>query len=152
MEPVCHSLHVLRPSHCPICRNEQRRKPHDDVYSQRTRTPTHNIRLQDMFRARCICTPQGVPVALFLTNLFEVAKFQDVKTKAYSYAFYVYVSHPCFSPCRASGKSSFCKSKHLIVNEKQKMEKLLKKRPNTLLNTASFAEIKCFGTASITQS
>ncbi|MGN1376530.1 MAG: hypothetical protein ACI4V5_08240 [Prevotella sp.] len=24
----CHSFHVLRPSHCPDCRNEQRRKPH----------------------------------------------------------------------------------------------------------------------------
>jgi len=32
VEPVCHSLHVLRPSHCPTSRNEQRRKPHDDVY------------------------------------------------------------------------------------------------------------------------
>ena len=44
-----------------------------------------------MFRMQCIYTPQGVPVALFLTDNCEVAKFQHVKTKAYSYAFYVYV-------------------------------------------------------------
>ena len=28
----CRSFHVLRPSHCPECRNEQRWKPHVDVY------------------------------------------------------------------------------------------------------------------------
>ena len=28
----------------------------------------HNIRLQDMFGMQCIYTPQGVPVALFLTS------------------------------------------------------------------------------------
>ena len=31
VEPVCHSSHLLRPSHCPDCRNEQRRKPHVSV-------------------------------------------------------------------------------------------------------------------------
>ena len=65
---LCHSLHVLRPWNCPISRNEQRRKPHDDIYSQQTRTTSHNIRLQKMFRMQCIYTPQGVPVALFLTD------------------------------------------------------------------------------------
>jgi len=31
VEPVCHSFHYVRPSHCPVNRNEQRRKPHADV-------------------------------------------------------------------------------------------------------------------------
>ena len=33
VEPVpCYSFPVYRPSHCPKCRNEQRRKPHTDVW------------------------------------------------------------------------------------------------------------------------
>ena len=68
VEPVCHSLHVLRPWNCPIDRNEQRRKPHDDEYNVYTRTNSHNTRLQELFKMQCIYTPQGVPVALFLIN------------------------------------------------------------------------------------
>ena len=95
---LCHSLHVLRPWNCPISRNEQRRKPHDDIYSQQTRTTSHNIRLQKMFRMQCIYTPQGVPVALFLTDHLNFPGSKTSKPKRTVTPFYVYVSHPCFSP------------------------------------------------------
>ena len=63
----CHSFHVLRPSHCPDCRNEQRRKPHvwckyiiHPFWQQTTLPPEVN--------EGCIqYIPWGVPVALFLT-------------------------------------------------------------------------------------
>ena len=38
------------------------------IYSQHTRTTSHNIGLQEMFGMQCIYTPQGVLVALFLTK------------------------------------------------------------------------------------
>ena len=78
---LCCSLHVLRPSHCPVCRNEQRRKPHDDGYNDITRTFSHNGRLQEMFRMMYIYTPQGVPVALFLTDSLKLRSSNTSKPK-----------------------------------------------------------------------
>ena len=98
---------------------------------------------------------------------FIVAVNQELGVP-HPYSAFVGVKKPCYSHERqgpnvlyvnklstGDGLSyySFSKSnKVVVVNEKQKMRKLLKKRPNTLLNTASFAEIKCFGTASVTKS
>ena len=47
-------------------------------------------------------TSWGVPVALFLTTLLELPDSYCVKTKAYSYALYVYMSAQPL-PIRASG-------------------------------------------------
>ena len=52
-------------------------------------------------------------------SIIRFAKFQHVKTKAYSYAFYVYVSLPCFSHIVAFSKSRSCKGRHYFGKRKQ---------------------------------
>ena len=91
----CHSFHGLRLSHCPTCRNEQRWKPHADVY---TNTPCNMVLWNHNAMTTYVYIPKGVPVALFLTSNCEFARFQSVKTKALRYAFYVYVSSLRYSP------------------------------------------------------
>ena len=63
----CHSSHVLRPSHCPDCRNEQRRKPH--VWCKYIIHPFWQYTTESSeANEGCIqYIPWGVPVALFLT-------------------------------------------------------------------------------------
>ena len=51
-----------------------------------------------------IYIPQGVPVALFLTNSLNFPGSYDVKTKAYSNAFYVYVPTLACSPFGLSAR------------------------------------------------
>ena len=41
VEPICHSFHYVRPSHCPVNRNEQRRKPHADVLYMTKKLPNN---------------------------------------------------------------------------------------------------------------
>lgn len=60
--PVTRST-VERPSHCPDCRNEQRRKPHADAYIELPHYHKH----YDNASVILYYTPWGVPVALFLT-------------------------------------------------------------------------------------
>ena len=56
----------------------------------------------------------------FLTNLitivemYETLKFKHVKTKAYSYAFYVYVSCPPLPTCGLSASFDIAKIKKII--------------------------------------
>ena len=55
---------LQRLSHCPICRNEQRRKPHaESVY----KTACHIYRCR--YSNAYINVPWGVPVALFFDKL-----------------------------------------------------------------------------------
>ena len=63
----CHSFHLLRPSHCPDCRNEQRRKPH--VWCKYIIHPFWQYTTESSeANEGCIqYIPWGVPVALFLT-------------------------------------------------------------------------------------
>ena len=78
---TCHSSHVLRSSHYPIDRNEQRR-PHADMYIYDT-----TIRIQQGLYSIAygyMTYPVASTVALFLINQLKVAKFQNVKTKALS--------------------------------------------------------------------
>ena len=79
----------------------------------------------------CIYTPQGVPVALFLTSHSNFLGSKSVKTKAYSYAFYVYVPTLAFPRIGASGKDSLRKGKHYIGKKKQKMINQAKKVPTS---------------------
>lgn len=60
--PVTRST-VERPSHCPDCRNEQRRKPHADAYIELPHYHKH----YDNASVILYYTPWGVSVALFLT-------------------------------------------------------------------------------------
>ena len=51
--------------------------------------------------SRCglyINIPRGVPVALFLTNRWNLRSSYRVKTKAFSYAFCIYVCHAHLCP------------------------------------------------------
>ena len=45
---------------------------------------------------QCIYTPQGVPVALFLTKSLNFPGSNTSKPKRTVTPFYVYVPHPCF--------------------------------------------------------
>jgi hypothetical protein len=96
---------MCRPSHCPSCRNEQRRKPHADVFDtiwRRVRTPQNHNGEQ--------YTSRGVPVALFLTRNLRLRSSHIVKTKAYRYAFYVYVSSHSYNPWGFRHEFQHCKS------------------------------------------
>ena len=118
VEPVCHSLHVLRPWNCPIDRNEQRRKPHDDEYNVYTRTNSHNTRLQELFKMQCIYTPQGVPVALFLTSHFEFSRFLERQNQSVQLRLLCICPHPYLSSNEAFSKSR-CANIKLITDIKQ---------------------------------
>ena len=56
-----------------------------------TRTFPNNMRLQEKFRMPYIYIPQGVPVALFLTDYSNFSGSNTSKPKRTSNAFYVYV-------------------------------------------------------------
>ena len=112
--------------------------------------------------------PQYMTLSILHSVTCVISAVNQMFVVPHPYSAFVGVKKPCYSHERqgsnvlyvnklSTGDSvsyySFSKSnKVVVVNEKQKMEKLLKKRPNTLLNTASFAEIKCFGAASVTKS
>ena len=80
----CHSFHGLRPSHCPVSRNEQRWKPHVCVYilyvpkgwlfggAQMHQLPTMAVILY---------THEAFSLPCFWLTI-EFAKFKTVKTKA----------------------------------------------------------------------
>lgn len=70
------SSHVLRPSHCPVSRNEQHRKPHA-VYSSLHRHKTNYSHANEV-----VNTPiRGVPVALLLTNSLKLRSSNTSKPK-----------------------------------------------------------------------
>ena len=48
-----------------------------------------------MFKMYYIDIPQGVPVALFLINRGEVAKFLERQNQSVQLRLFMYVSHPC---------------------------------------------------------
>ena len=78
---TCYSSHVLRPSHCPTHRNEQRR-PHADMHIYNydyTRTPFAWVQHR---HADIIYTSRGIYCCFVFDESKEVAKFQDIKTKA----------------------------------------------------------------------
>ena len=96
---TCRSLHVLRLWNCPICRNEQRRKPHD-VNIAKTAEQFPKADAKRMSCMQRICTPVGRPRCFVFDRYFEFSRFQHVKIKAYSYAFLVYVPTLAFPHCR----------------------------------------------------
>jgi len=126
VEPICYSLHVLRPWNCPISRNEQRRKPHDDVYNQRTRTLSTTYSYWKCSRHDVYAPHRASPLLCFwpIVWIFQVLTRQNQSVQLRLLCICI---PPLLSHFRTSGKSSLCKSKHLIVNEKQKNGKTLEK-------------------------
>ena len=77
----CHSVHVLRLSHCPICLiTEQQRKPHGMYIHNPTK------------KGFVFTTPlRGVLVALFLTDSLNLRDSNTLKPKRPENAFNMYV-------------------------------------------------------------
>ena len=74
-------FHVLRPSQCPIDRNEQRRKPHDDIYNE----PIMAVRY---------IPHRASLVALFLINRWKLRSSNTPKPKRTVTPFLVNVCPP----------------------------------------------------------
>ena len=74
--------------------------------------------IEDCTNSQCglyINIPRGVPVALSLTNSLNLRDSSTVKTKAFSYAFYIYVSCPLPPLGGFQQWQRLCKDKQLIL-------------------------------------
>ena len=89
-----------------VSRNEQRRKPHTDVYIYNPHTHTTQTAAgdRDIYKIH----PRGVSVAEVQTNIEELPDSSSAETKAYSYAF-MYTSIFCHTPDRNAARK-ICKN------------------------------------------
>ena len=102
---TCYPSHSLRPSHCPVRRNEQREASRRYVIY----TPPHItsvITTNTTNKGVWKHTHETFTVALFLTNNLKFAKFQRVKTKASSKRLFHYVI-PTLPPQSVYTKSRY---------------------------------------------
>lgn len=83
--PVTRST-VERPSHCPDCRNEQRRKPHADAYIELPHYHTH----YDNASVILYYTLGGRSRCFVFDNQMSLRSSSTVKTKASSNALCIY--------------------------------------------------------------
>ena len=97
-----HSLHSVRPSHCPKCRNEQRKRPTLDVYT-----------------LLYITIPRDTCRFVWFDISLEVAKFYRVKVKALSKRLFS-VCHPTTSDGLYSTSSAWNSAKISIIFETTK--------------------------------
>ena len=107
-----------RPWNCPIDRNEQRRKPHDDVYIQHARTLSHNIQLQEMFRTQTYMHPIGRPRCFVFDQSFEFSRFLERQNQSVQLRLLCICPHPYLSSNEAFSKSR-CANIKLIIDIKQ---------------------------------
>lgn len=90
MEPICCPFPARRPSHCPICRNGQR-KPHADaIYNY---TPPIVIKTRRPEERKVYNTSRDVTLLRFLTDSGSCEVLKQSKTKAPVNAF-IYVCTP----------------------------------------------------------
>ena len=96
------SLHVLRPSHCPNCRNEQHDKPHADVYTE----PFGQISQQGLLYKH----PKGRHRCFVLNNSFGGCEVPTRQGQSVQKTPFMYV-HPTPSGLLESGISAWCVAK-----------------------------------------
>ena len=122
----CRSFHVLRPSHCPECRNEQRWKPHADVYIipppyQRAYCPKPK---RAVYNTPCRASPLLCSWQLY----WNLRDSRIVKTKAYSYAL-ICICRPDLLPsCGLSARVTVAKIVIISISRIKKMEFFLWKQ------------------------
>ena len=120
VEPLCHSLHGLRPSHCPVSRNEQRWKPHADVQYITTFNDidkTANAK-EDYIKY----IPWDVPVALFLTYSWS-CEVQDRQNQSVQLRLLCICITTRLCPLRLSANQWRCKFSIFFVKGKGNLRK-----------------------------
>ena len=97
--PVTRST-IQRLSHCPICRNEQRGSaPQKDYIQWYSLTIGYNYSCTSSTRRIFAYTLQGAfPVALFLTDSFEFARFLNRQNQSVQKTPFMYMCPPASTP------------------------------------------------------
>ena len=101
---------------------------------------SHNILLWKMFRMQCIYTPQGVPVALFLTSQLKLRSSRTSKPKRTVTPFYVYVPTLAFPHKGLPARVGFAKVKNNLENKNK-----IKEFSNYLSRNIQKSNYLCLG-------
>ena len=118
VEPVLSPVPRVEAFACPVCRNEQRRKPHAECYSNHPYGYTDGCLATRVYTqyGLSINIPRGVFVALFLTNCLKLRSSNTSKPRRPENAYVHDVRpHPIRQPESQHLRGNICKSTKIIL-------------------------------------
>ena len=111
----CHSFHVLRPSHCPVSRNEQRWKPHVCVYITLYHYSLDKQMSSGKMEGMDIIHPMKRPRCFVFDLPLNLRDSRIVKTKAQDTPLSLCMCPPASLPLRAFSKAKTCCKGNAII-------------------------------------